>query len=86
MNSRRLSSSMGDFRPYALSAPPTGPCSVFRTFSLPQVGPQVLGADLNRSELTIPANATSAAIDDSLHDNGSSRQGAATASELPSQR
>jgi hypothetical protein len=54
---------MGDFHPYALSAPPTGPWSVFRTSSLPQVGPQVLGADLNRSESTIPANGTSAVIE-----------------------
>jgi hypothetical protein len=30
--------------------PPTGRCSVFRSFSLPQGGPQVLGADLKCSE------------------------------------
>jgi hypothetical protein len=29
----------GDFLPYTLSEPPTGPCSVFRSFSLPQGGP-----------------------------------------------
>jgi hypothetical protein len=40
----------GDLLPDAVSAPPTGPCSVFRTFSLPHINGQVLGADLNRSE------------------------------------
>jgi hypothetical protein len=40
----------GDFLPDALSAPPTGPCSVFRTVSLPQGGRQVLGANLKCSE------------------------------------
>jgi hypothetical protein len=40
----------GYFLPDAVSAPPTGPCSVFRTFSLPHINGQVLGADLNRSE------------------------------------
>src|SRR6516162_400966 len=43
----------GDFLPDALSARPTGPCSVIRSFSLPQGGRQVLGADLNRSELSV---------------------------------
>src|SRR5262249_54003460 len=51
MKSRRFMSSIGDFLPYALSEPPTGPCSVFRSFSLPQGGRQVLGANLKCSEL-----------------------------------
>src|SRR5262249_21479987 len=50
INSRRLRSSMGDFLPDALSEPPIGPCSVFRNFSLPQRGRQVLGANLKCSE------------------------------------
>jgi len=50
MKSRRFMSSIGDFLPYALSEPPTGPCSVFRSFSPPQGGPQVPGADLKCSE------------------------------------
>jgi hypothetical protein len=40
----------GDFLPYALLEPPTGPCPVFRTLNLPQDDPQVLGANLKRSE------------------------------------
>src|SRR5262249_39059499 len=40
----------GDFLPDALSALPTGPCPVFRSFSLPQGGRQVLGANLKCSE------------------------------------
>src|SRR5262249_56898459 len=40
----------GDFLPDALSQPPTGPCSLFRSFSLPQGGRQVLGANLKCSE------------------------------------
>src|SRR5262249_3377031 len=51
MNSRRLLSSIGDFLPYALSAPPTGPCARFSTTSAcRRGGPQVLGANLNCSE------------------------------------
>jgi hypothetical protein len=40
----------GDFLPDALSEPPTGPCSVFRRFSLPLRDRQVLGANLKCSE------------------------------------
>src|SRR5262249_48948797 len=40
----------GHFLPDALSESPTGPCPVFRSFSLPPRGWQVLGVDLNCSE------------------------------------
>jgi hypothetical protein len=40
----------GDSSPMPLSEPPTGSCSVFRSFSLPQGGRQVLGANLKCSE------------------------------------
>jgi hypothetical protein len=51
MNSRRFMSGMGDFLPYALSAPADRPVrSVFRHLSLSQRGRLVLGADLNCSE------------------------------------
>src|SRR5262245_50472241 len=57
MSSRRLRSSMGDFPSDALLEPPTGPCSVFRSFSLPQGGPQVLGVDLKCPE-SVPYHPT----------------------------
>jgi len=41
----------GDFLPYAVSAPPTGPWARFSgTISLPQRGRLVLGVELNCSE------------------------------------
>src|SRR5262249_14494596 len=40
----------GGLPPLCAISPPTGPCSVFRTCSLPQGGLQVLGANLKCSE------------------------------------
>ena len=47
MNLRRFMSSLGDFLPIAADWPV---CPVFRRFSLPQGGRQILGAELKCSE------------------------------------
>src|SRR6266478_9399489 len=74
----------GDVLPRAVSAPLAAPCSVCRTFSLPQKEPQSPWADLNFSESGWGQSIPSSPI--ALEINDSTSLFASTATNSPSGR